>query len=107
MPGIKDFRGKVTVITGAGSGIGRATALAFAEKGADLIIVDKAENRIAETAGEIEARGARVLARKVDVSDRTQVDDLARFVISERGRVDILYNNAGIGVGGGFDCTSL
>jgi NAD(P)-dependent dehydrogenase (short-subunit alcohol dehydrogenase family) len=107
MPGIKDFRGKVTVITGAGSGIGRATALAFAEKGADLVIVDKEENRIAEAVRAIEARGARVLARKVDVSDRIQVEDLARFVIAERGRADILYNNAGIGVGGGFDCTSL
>jgi NAD(P)-dependent dehydrogenase (short-subunit alcohol dehydrogenase family) len=107
MPGIKNFKGKVTVITGAGSGIGRATALAFAAHGADLVIVDKEEHRIAEVAGEIEARGERVLARKVDVSDRTQVEDLARFVIAERGRVDILYNNAGIGVGGGFDCTSL
>ena len=107
MPGIKDFRGKVTVITGAGSGIGRATAQAFAAQGADLIIVDKEEDRLVEVAGEIEARGARVLARKVDVSDRTQVDDLAKFVIAERSRVDILYNNAGIGVGGSFDCTSL
>jgi NAD(P)-dependent dehydrogenase (short-subunit alcohol dehydrogenase family) len=107
MPGIKDFRDKVTVITGAGSGIGRATALAFAEKGADLVIVDKEEDRIAEAVRAIEARGARVLAKKVDVSDRTQVEELARFVIAERGRVDILYNNAGIGVGGGFDCTSL
>jgi NAD(P)-dependent dehydrogenase (short-subunit alcohol dehydrogenase family) len=107
MLGIKDFRGKVTVITGAGSGIGRATAMAFAEKGAELVIVDKDEYRITEAAEEIKARGARVLTRKVDVSDRTQVEDLARFVIAERGRVDILYNNAGIGVGGGFDCTSL
>ena len=107
MPGIKDFRDKVTVITGAGSGIGRATAMAFAEKGAELVIVDKDEYRITEAAEEIKARGARVLTRKVDVSDRTQVEDLARFVIAERGRVDILYNNAGIGVGGGFDCTSL
>jgi NAD(P)-dependent dehydrogenase (short-subunit alcohol dehydrogenase family) len=107
MPGIKDFRGKVTMITGAGSGIGRATALAFAAQGADLIIVDKEEDRVVEVAGEIKARGARVLARKVDVSDRTQVDDLAGFVMAERGKVDILYNNAGIGVGGGFDCTSL
>ncbi len=107
MPGIKDFREKVTVITGAGSGIGRATALAFAAQGADLIIVDKEEDRIAEAAKEIEARGARVLARKVDVSDRTQVEDLAKYVIAERSRVDILYNNAGIGVGGSFECTSL
>jgi NAD(P)-dependent dehydrogenase (short-subunit alcohol dehydrogenase family) len=107
MPGIKDFAGKVTVITGAGSGIGRATAMAFAEKGADLVIVDKEEDRIEEAAVQIKALGARVLTRKVDVSDRTQVEDLAGFVIAERGRVDILHNNAGIGVGGAFDQTSL
>jgi NAD(P)-dependent dehydrogenase (short-subunit alcohol dehydrogenase family) len=75
-----------------GSGIGRATALAFAEKGADIVIVDKEEGRIAEAAEEIRARGARVLTRKVDVSDQAQVEDLAKYVMSERGRVDILHN---------------
>ncbi|HUN56412.1 MAG TPA: SDR family NAD(P)-dependent oxidoreductase [Smithella sp.] len=107
MPGIRDFRGAVTVITGAGSGIGRATALAFAKEGADLVIVDKEEDRIVQAAQEINTLGARVLIKKVDVSDRLQVEELARLVIAERGRVDILYNNAGIGVGGNFDCTSL
>jgi NADP-dependent 3-hydroxy acid dehydrogenase YdfG len=100
MPGIKDLRNKVTVITGAGSGIGRLTALAFAREGADLVIADLREERLAQVAREIEALGARVLTRKVDVSDRAQVEEFAKFVIQERGHVDILHNNAGVSVGG-------
>ena len=100
MPGIKDFKDKVVVITGAASGIGRATAKAFAQKGADLVIADNNAQRLEETAGEIKAIGARVLTRQVDVSDRNEVESFAKFVISERGHVDILINNAGVGVGG-------
>jgi NAD(P)-dependent dehydrogenase (short-subunit alcohol dehydrogenase family) len=100
MPGIKDFKNKVVVITGAASGIGKATAKAFAQKGSDLVIADNNAQRLEETAGEIKATGARVLARQVDVSDRNQVESFAKFVISERGHVDILINNAGVGVGG-------
>ena len=100
MPGIKDLRDKVTVITGAGSGIGRATALAFARKGADLVIADISEERLAQVAGEIKVLGAHVLTRKVDVSNRTQVEAFAQFVIQERGRVDILHNNAGVNLSG-------
>ena len=100
MPGIKDLRGKVTVITGAGSGIGRATALAFARKGADLVIADLSEERLNQVAGEIKALGARALTRTVDVSNRVQVDAFAQFVIQERGRVDILHNNAGVNLSG-------
>ncbi|HOE17093.1 MAG TPA: SDR family NAD(P)-dependent oxidoreductase [Syntrophorhabdaceae bacterium] len=100
MPGIKDLRNKVTVITGAGSGIGRLTALAFAAEGADLVIADLNEQRLAEVAKEIEAIGARVLTRKVDVSKREEVEAFAKFVIAERDHVDILFNNAGVSVGG-------
>ena len=100
MPGIKDFKDKVVVITGAASGIGKATAKAFAQKGSDLVIADNNAQRLEETAGEIKATGARVLAQQVDVSDRNQVESFAKFVISERGHVDILVNNAGVGVGG-------
>ncbi len=100
MPGIKDLRNKVTVITGAGSGIGRLTALAFAAEGADLVIADLNEQRLAEVSKEIEAIGARVLTRKVDVSKREEVEAFAKFVIAERYHVDILFNNAGVSVGG-------
>jgi len=107
MPGIKNFKGKVVVITGAGSGIGRATALAFAAEGADLVIADKSGDRIAEVGKEIERLGARVLTHQTDVSDRKQVEKLAEVVIKERGRVDVLHNNAGVAIGARFEDTSL
>jgi NAD(P)-dependent dehydrogenase (short-subunit alcohol dehydrogenase family) len=100
MPGIKDFKNKVVVITGAASGIGKATAEAFAREGADMVITDNNAQRLEETAGEIKAAGARVLACPVNVADRKQVEAFACQVISERGQVDILINNAGVGVGG-------
>jgi len=102
MPGIKDFRGKVVVVTGAGSGIGRATALAFAREGADLVIADVNGDRLAIVSAEIEAAGARVMSMKVDVSKRSEVDELAGTVIAERSRVDIVMNNAGVAIGGPF-----
>lgn len=100
MPGIKDFRGKVVVITGAGSGIGRATALAFAGQGADLVLADIQSERLEEVAGMVSAKGARAITRQVDVADKAQVDAFAAFTLHERGRVDILFNNAGVGVAG-------
>lgn len=107
MPGIQDFRDKVVVITGAGSGIGRATALAFADEGADLVLADIHEDRLDDAAAEIRQRGARVITRAVDVSKKKQVKDLAGFVISRKGCVDILYNNAGVAIGADFESTSL
>ncbi len=107
MPGIKDFKGKVTVITGAGSGIGRATALAFAKEGSDLVIADIHEERLKEVAGKITGYGARVLARRVDISDRAQVDEFAEAAIRERGHVDILFNNAGVAIGSSFEDTTI
>jgi len=107
MPGIKDFRGKVVVITGAGSGIGRATALAFAQEGADLVLADIHGDRLEETAGVVSAKGARVITRQVDVADKSQVDALAAFTLAERGHVDILFNNAGVGVAGTLVDTDL
>lgn len=107
MPGIKDFRDKVVVITGAGSGIGRATALAFADEGADLVIADINGDRLDAVAEEIGHKGARVLTRVVDVSKKKQVKDLVKFVIEKRGCVDILYNNAGVSIGGRFEDTGL
>ncbi|MEN6637575.1 MAG: SDR family NAD(P)-dependent oxidoreductase [Smithella sp.] len=100
MRGIKNLKDKVTVITGAGSGIGRATALAFARESADLVIADLSEERLTGVAKEIEALGARVLTRRVDVSKREDVEAFAKFVIQERGRVDILHNNAGVSLSG-------
>jgi NAD(P)-dependent dehydrogenase (short-subunit alcohol dehydrogenase family) len=70
MPGIKDFKGKVVVVTGAGSGIGRASALAFASEGAKLVLSDISEERLKEVAAEVALKGAAVLTYKTDVSDK-------------------------------------
>jgi NADP-dependent 3-hydroxy acid dehydrogenase YdfG len=107
MPGIKDFKNKVVVITGAGSGIGKASAEAFAAEGADVVIADIHEDRLQEVSSGITARGGKALIKKVDVADRTQVEGLASFAIKEKGRVDILFNNAGVAIGATFDNTSI
>jgi len=107
MPGIKDFRDKVVVITGAGSGIGRATAIAFAEEGAELVLADIDLDRLRAVADEIGRDDSRVLTREVDVAEKEQVEDLAEFVIGTKGRVDILYNNAGVAIGADFVSTSI
>jgi len=107
MPGIKDFKNKVVVITGAGSGIGKASAEAFAAEGADVVIADIHEDRLQEVSSGIIARGGKALIKKVDVADRTQVEGLASFAIKEKGRVDILFNNAGVAIGATFDNTSI
>lgn len=107
MPGIRNFKDKVVVITGAASGIGKATAGAFAREGADLVIVDNNASGLEQTAQQVQTFGARVLASQVDVSDGNQVADLADRVIAERSRVDILVNNAGVGVGGSLLDTDI
>ena len=90
------------MVTGAGSGIGRATALALAERGADLGICDLDETRLGDTAKLIEARGRRALTARVDVASPEQMQRFADRVYGELGRVDVLVNNAGIGVAGNF-----
>ncbi len=105
MAGIKNLKDKVVVITGAGSGIGRAAALAFARKGADLVIVDNREDRLKSVEFEVMKTGSRVISRKVDVSVRAQVEKLAKSVIKEKGHVDVLINNAGVVVAGKVEDT--
>ncbi len=99
--------GKVGLVTGAASGIGRATALALARAGADLAVCDLNQAGLDETAGAIRALGRRVITRRVDVSRADDVRAFAEAVHAERPAVDILVNNAGVGLGGGFLDTSL
>jgi NAD(P)-dependent dehydrogenase (short-subunit alcohol dehydrogenase family) len=99
---VRDLTGRIGVVTGAGSGIGRATALALAERGADLGICDLDETSLADTAKQIEERGRRVVSGGVNVASAEQVSQFAERVYRELGRVDVLVNNAGIGVGGNF-----
>ncbi|MER7967572.1 SDR family oxidoreductase [Streptomyces sp. NPDC096080] len=101
------FGGQLVLVTGAGSGIGRATAVAFAEAGARVIAVDRdAESaaRTAELSRLVGAAGA--WAETVDVSDEAAMEKFAERVRAEHGVVDVLVNNAGIGLSGSFLDTS-
>ncbi|RLG40077.1 MAG: short-chain dehydrogenase [Thermoproteota archaeon] len=89
------LEGKVAIITGAGSGIGRATALLFAEEGAKVVICDIAESG-AEVCKEITERGGEAIFIKVDVSKAKDVAYLIEKTIERYGRLDVLVNNAGI-----------
>ena len=87
---------KVAVVTGAGRGIGRAIALAYARMGADVACVSRTEENSAKVAAEVEGLGRRAWPLAVDVSDTAAVDAAAKGILELAGRVDILVNNAGV-----------
>ncbi|MDH6451355.1 MULTISPECIES: SDR family oxidoreductase [unclassified Streptomyces] len=102
------FGGQLVLITGAGSGIGRATAFAFAESGARVVAVDRDAESAARTAELSRLLGApEAWAETVDVSDEQAMEKLAAKVATEYGVVDVLVNNAGIGLGGPFLDTTV
>lgn len=86
---------RVAVVTGSGHGIGRATAVALAEAGADVVCCARTQADIDETAEQVRARGRRALAVRCDVLETEQLEHLTRAAIDAFGRVDILVNNAG------------
>ena len=93
-----DFTGKNVVITGASSGIGRSTAIEFAKKGSNVILIARRQQKLLKVADELEKYGVSALACKCDVSDKNQVKR-AHHSISERfGRIDVLVNNAGFAI---------
>jgi 3-oxoacyl-[acyl-carrier protein] reductase len=91
-----DLNGRVAVITGAGQGIGRAFAKAFAEAGAIPVIAERNEGRAAAVAEEILKANGKVLAVTTDVADEASVEEMREVVEDEFGRIDILVNNAAI-----------
>ena len=90
------LKDKVAMITGAGRGIGKAIALAYAEAGADIAVAARTLGQIEQTAEEIRRTGRRALAVQTDTSKRKDVNHLVQEVIDHFGRIDILVNNAGI-----------
>ncbi|MFF4588510.1 SDR family oxidoreductase [Streptomyces sp. NPDC001388] len=97
------FGGQLVLVTGAGSGIGRATALAFAEAGARIVAVDRDAESAARTAERALLLGApEAWAETVDVSVEREMEELAAKVHAEYGVLDVLVNNAGIGLSGSF-----
>ena len=97
---MKDFAGKVAVITGAGSGFGREFARIGAGLGMKLALADIQPEALAATAAELRGQGAQVLAETVDVSRGADLERLARRTLDAFGAVHLLFNNAGVAAGG-------
>ena len=88
------FDGKVVIVTGAGSGIGAATAKRFLAEGASVVLNGRRREKLAETAGEVDPQ--RVLLHDGDVSDEAYLQHLVEDAVGEFGRIDVLVNNAGV-----------
>ena len=91
-----EFEGKVAVITGAGLGIGKAIAIAFAEEGASIVVVDVNIDTGQETVKTIQNKGGRAIFIQADVSNASDAQQIAVDTINSFERIDVLVNNAGI-----------
>lgn len=98
---MREFQDRVAVVTGAGSGIGRAMAEKFAAEGMKVVLADVQEDALAAVEGDLRGRDARVVAVRTDVSRGDQVEALARQALDAFGAVHIVCNNAGVSGGGG------
>jgi NAD(P)-dependent dehydrogenase (short-subunit alcohol dehydrogenase family) len=91
-----DFAGAVALVTGASSGMGLATARAFAESGAATVLADRNAELVQEVTGQLASEGHTVLAVVCDVTDEVQVEAMVRAGVDRFGRLDMAFNNAGI-----------
>ena len=100
---MKDFSNKVALVTGAGSGIGRALALGLADNGCNLAILDWNKDSLAETEVMLKKKNIAVSTHVLDISDREKVNDLPKQVLSHHNNIDIVFNNAGLSIVGAVD----
>src|SRR3954464_1440524 len=91
-----DFSGKVALVTGAAAGMGLATAKAFAEAGAAVVLADFKEDAVKAAAEELVSAGHKAIAVRCDVSDDAQVAAMVDRTVAEFGRLDAAFNNAGV-----------
>ena len=103
---MKNLNGKVAVVTGTGSGIGRATAIELAKEGCQLAISDVNEKELEATRQTIEAMGTKVHAKVLDVADKKAFHDYANDVAEEFGQVNIVINNAGVAISATLENTN-
>lgn len=100
------FEGRVAAITGAGSGIGRALAVELARRGCHLALSDIDPDGLAETVGTCEGRGVKVTSHRLDVADRAAVEAWAANVVDEHGKVNLIFNNAGVALAAPIESVS-
>ena len=93
-----DFKEKVVLITGASSGIGRASAIKFAKKRAKIILVSRNKKKLEQVESDLNKIASSILVCQCDVSDKTQVQNMAKTVLEKFGSVDFLINNAGFAI---------
>jgi len=103
---MKRLAGKVAIVTGSSSGIGKAIALTFAEEGARVVVAARRKDLCERTVTQIRQGGGDATAIQTDVTDESQVERLITQTVQRYGRLDILVNNAGIGSGGIIENTS-
>lgn len=102
-----DLSGKVAVVTGASSGLGREAAIAYAKAGASVVLLARRFELLKEVAEEIQTMGCEALPIEMDVTNEKQVESSIRKAYNYFGHIDILLNNAGIAVAGGVDSLTV
>ncbi|SEH83130.1 3-oxoacyl-[acyl-carrier protein] reductase [Halobacillus karajensis] len=98
----QEIKGKIAYVTGAGRGIGRATAIQLAQEGVHVGLIARTESRLEKLADEVRSYGVNASYSPIDISDINQVENGVAHLEKELGRADILINNAGIGIYGNF-----